>query len=86
MKSRIQSVEQLKQIASAKLKEEIALQKENAELKRLLRAAIRTIDYCGKQCEDCMHEEPAIYEKCTWRLKYAAEAEKLLRGESDDKS
>lgn len=61
------------------LREKIALQKENEELKRLLRLAVADIG-CGELCANCVYEQLETCKKCDWKWKHADEAEKLLNG------
>lgn len=61
------------------LREKVALQNENAELKQLLRLAIHSMAYVGS-CSNCAYEELDICKKCEWKWRYAAEAERLLGG------
>ena len=71
------------------LREKIALQKENAELKRLLRLAVDDLND-DVSCSRCVHEDYCQTRhdyKCVYMWKYTVEAEKLLGGgESNDKS
>ena len=67
------------------LGEKIALQKENAELKRIIRLAMDDLDWVQvcSTCKDFENEnDPHCERGCFYEWRYAAEAEKLLGGES----
>lgn len=61
---------------------------ENAELKRLLKSAMNDLS-CSRSCAICLYATGSQYvgcygDICAWKWQHAAEAEKLLGGESDD--
>lgn len=69
------------------LGEKIALQKENEELKRLLRLAITSFNYIANccTCKNANNEDdPHCMKGCFYEWQYAAEAEKLLKQRRKD--